>query len=267
MTEAPELDPRAEIAPPPLPANKYALPPASLRFMPRLEDIARHPTAWSWPGALSDTPWVRELRRLYDEPLAFPASMSPQCGLMLHGIILNLRPRVVVEVGSFVGASTLWIAGALREVGGQLHAFDDFGPVAAGPWRDAGFEGDRLELVRARVARAGLEDLVSFHPGDSATRLVGMREHLRALGGVDVAFIDGDHGIAGATRDFWAVEPVLNTGGYVLLHDTIPDQCGGHLGPRHVLDRANQIGQGLYERCELHLSPLNYGFGILRRIG
>ncbi|MCC6660034.1 MAG: class I SAM-dependent methyltransferase [Phycisphaerales bacterium] len=262
------MNERAAIVAPAIPRNKYALPPVSLRFMPRLADIAEHPAAWAWPGAQSDRPWVNELRRLYEEPLSFPASMSPQCGLLLHSLILNMRPRVTVEVGSFIGASTLWIAGALRECPvSQLQTFDDFGPVAAGPWRETGFGGDRLDVVRQRVARAGLADLVSFHPGDSGTRLLGMREHLRALGGVDAAFIDGDHSIAGATRDFWAIEPVLNTGGYVMLHDTIPDQCGGHEGPRYVLDRANEIGQGLYERCDLHLSPLNYGFGILRRIG
>jgi predicted O-methyltransferase YrrM len=262
---------RATIAAPTVPKHKYALPRESLRFFPRLASLVEHPRAWTWPGALADPSpaWVEELRRLYGEPLAFPASMSPQCGLMLHGLILNLRPRVTVEVGSFVGASTLWIGGALLESGGtpRFHAFDDFGPIKEGPWRGVGFEGDRLALVRGRVERAGLAGLLTFHPGDSGTQIVAARESLRAAGGVDVAFIDGDHGVEGATRDFWAVEPVLNTGGYVILHDTYPEQCGDHPGPRYILDHVNSIAQGLYERCELHLSPLNYGFGLLRRIG
>jgi predicted O-methyltransferase YrrM len=267
---------RAHIDPPPVPRNKYALPREALRFMPKLADVNEHPMGWTWPAALDEPPaaWVRELRRLYAEPLAFPASVSPQCGLMVHGLILNLRPRVVVEVGAFVGASTLWIGGAMADTHldaqprtGTLHSFDDFGPIQAGPWRDTEFRGDRLELVRGRVRRAGLDGIVEFHKGDSGTELLLAREALRRAGGVDVAYIDGDHSVAGATRDLWAIEPVLNTGGFIILHDTFPEQCGDHLGPRYLLDRVNEIAQGLYERCEAYLSPLNYGLGLLRRIG
>lgn len=271
MPDAPPTTPpgleRIAIDAPRVPEHKYALPRASLRFMPRLEALDRHPTAWALPSLLQGAPWVDEIRRLYQEPLAFPASMSAHCGLLLHALVLNLRPRVAVEVGSFVGASTLWIAGALREHGGVLHAFDDFGPVREGPWRSEGFEGDRLALVRARLERAGLADVVRLHAGDSATQIVRARDQLRDAGRVDLALIDGDHTVAGATRDLWAIEPVLNTGGYLLLHDTIPEQCGDHPGPRHILDHVNRIAEGLYERCELHLAPLNYGFGLLRRIG
>jgi hypothetical protein len=53
----------------------------------------------------------------------------------------------------------------------------------------------------------------------------------------------------------------------VLLHDTYPEQCGNHEGPRYIIDHINEIGQGLYELVELHLSPLNYGMALIRRIG
>lgn len=287
---------RTRIDPPPVPANKYALPRQALRFMPRLERESDHPTTWEFPSVLCDEPaWLAELRRLYADPLCFPASLSPQAGLLLHALVLNLRPRVVVETGSFLGASTLWIAGAMGasselkyhssdegdqagravrarvhpppESPASLHCFDDFGPIKPGPWRVSGFDGDRLALVRERVVRAGFAERVTLYRGDSATELVRARDGLKQLGGVDVAFLDGDHTVEGATRDLWAVEPVLNTGGYVILHDTLPEQCGGHEGPRHVVDRINAIAQGLYEACELYLAPLNYGLAVLRRIG
>ncbi len=266
---------RARIEPPAVPRNKYALPRSSLRFMPRLEKLQEHPTSWSLPGLLadgSDAAWIRELRSIYADPIAFPASVSPQCGLLLHALVMNLRPRIAVETGSFIGASTIWIAAAMESAptaGARpvLHTFDEFGPVKPGAWRQDGFEGDRLALVRERLDRAGLADRVVLHRGDSASELLNGREALRQAGGVDFALLDGDHSIAGATRDLWAVEPVLNTGGYVVVHDTIPEQCGEHPGPRHIVDRINEIAQGLYERCELYLSPLNYGLAVLRRIG
>ena len=93
-----------------------------------------------------------------------------------------------------------------------------------------------------------------------------MRGELEAAGGVQLAFIDGDHTPAGVLRDFRAIEPVLNTGGYVLLHDTIPAQCT-HAGPRRLLDTIDKVGAGRYERMDLYSAPLNYGLGLLRRIG
>jgi hypothetical protein len=65
----------------------------------------------------------------------------------------------------------------------------------------------------------------------------------------------------------WAIEPVLNTGGCILVHDTFPEQCGGHEGPRHLIDHIHTKAQGLYEVCELYTAPLNYGMALLRRVG
>jgi len=258
-------------------AGGGALPREQLRFFPRND--GPHPTRWEFPAWL-DNPgvrWLQALKELYAMPIAFPASLSPEAGLMLHGLIRNLQPRVIVEVGSFCSVSTHWMAAALREAGrtpgagtpdgAEIHCFDDFGPIHKGPWRDAEMLEGRLEFVKERLEKAGLIDFVRFHEGLSWETLPKARDQLAKLGGVDFAFIDGDHSVPGATADFHAVEPVLNTGGYVLLHDTFPEQCGGHMGPRHILDHAGTIGQGRYEQVELYLSPLNYGMGLMRRIG
>lgn len=248
--------------------NKTSLPRANLTHFPKLE--GDHPTTWNFPAYL-DNPscaWLASLKDLYQNQLSFPASISPEGGLMLHGVVRNARPKVVIETGTFLSASAHWIASALKENGfGVLHCFDDFGPIQPGPWRPQGMTEDRLEWVKARLTRAGLIDHVRFHKGLSWDTLAAAREELRAAGGVDFAYIDGDHTIPGAVADFRAVEPVLNTGGFAMVHDTFPEQCGDHLGPRHVLDYANVIGEGLYEKVDLYLSPLNYGMGLLRRIG
>ena len=264
----PDAPARTPVLPPAVPANKFALPRTSLRFMPRLERESDHPRAWEFPAYLSDpdTPWLRELRDLYTQSVAFPASISPQSGLLLHALVLNLRPRVAVETGTFLGASTLWMASALT-TNARLFSFDDFGPIAPGPWRESQLHTDRVAVVRDRLARAGLADRVQLTAGDSASGLCAGRDRLRERGGVDLALLDGDHTVEGATRDLWSLEPVLNTGGYILLHDTYPEQGGNHEGPRHVVNRINEISQGLYERCELHLAPLNYGLAVLRRVG
>lgn len=271
------------------PSRPGALPRHAMAFFPRLRDEAEHPTAWTWPAYLdaASCPWLGALRDLYSTPWAFPASLSPEAGLMLFALVRNLRPRVAIEIGSFIGVSTIWMAAAMREAqpdapGPILHAFDDFGPMAPGPWRDERLD-DRLGLFRRALAAADLERFVAIHPGDSSAQVRAMHgqfrpspEAVRAAwaspiadwpGGVDFALIDGNHTVEGVLRDFEAVEPVLNTGGYVMLHDTIPEQCGDHQGPRHLLDHLGSVARGVYERCELHTAPLNYGMALLRRVG
>lgn len=286
-----------KLAGPEIPEHRHVLPRRSLRFLPKLMREEDHPKRWVLPAYL-DNPsvaWLRELKGLYAGPMSFPASLSPEAGLMLFSLVRNIRPRVVVEVGTFLGVSTLWMAAALAEgevdpptIAGNrpqppdapgettatdrqptaiIHCFDDFGPMPPGPWREARIDEDRDVLVAASLQRAGLERYAILYKGDSSTNIASIRDQLRAHGGVDFALLDGDHSEPGALKDLWAVEPALNTGGYIVLHDTYPEQCGNHQGPRHIIDRVHAVAQGLYECCELYTAPLNYGMALLRRIG
>ena len=230
-----------------------------------------HPTAWTFPASL-DNPacaWLQALKGLYARPFTFPASLSPEAGLLLHALVRNIRPRVVVETGCFIGASTIWIAGALKEAGdgGIIHSFDDFTPMTEGPWRATPLASDRRAFVQEQLDRAGVANAVVLHAGDSAEQIRRLRPKLEMNGGVQFAFIDADHSVRGAVRDFEAVEPLIPTGGSILLHDIYPEHCGGHLGPRYILDHVATIGRGAYETSEIYLSPVNYGMGLLRRIG
>ncbi len=276
------------------PSNRFALPRSSLRFFPRLIDFDKHPRAWVFPRHLesSTSPWVRALRDLYAHPISFPSSMSPEAGLLLHSLIRNIRPRTVVEVGTFVGVSTLWMAAAIEESAtdpgrapiapgqsdGIIHCFDVFAPVPKAEWRDVELNEDRLEFVRSWLTRAGLAHRAVLHRGNSSAQIRACRDLLRGpsidpanperhSGGVDFALIDGDHTTKGVLRDLEAVEPVINPGGYILLHDTYPEECGDHPGPRHIVDHIATVAQGLYQLCELYTAPLNYGMALLRRIG
>jgi predicted O-methyltransferase YrrM len=254
---------------------------AGLRCFPKLQRHEDHPKAWTFPTYLDATqPWVRTLKELYAMPLAFPASLSPPMGLFLHALVRNVRPRCVIEIGTFLGVSTLWMASALEaasddpphlplaagKLHGTIHCFDDFGPIAPGPWRDASMsDRPRDEMVRDHLTRASLSHRVTLHKGDSA-RSVAAASRSLASESVDLAFIDGDHSGPGAVRDFHAVEPLLATGGYIVLHDTFPEQCGDHDGPRRIINEMNSLGRGRYECCEIYTAPLNYGMAVLRRL-
>ncbi len=293
LTASKSKYPGAGAPPPVVPSNRFRFSRQQLRFFPMLRAEEDHPKAWTFPSYLDNpnVPWLTTLKEIYASPLAFPASLSPEAGLLLHALVRSIRPRAVVEVGSFLGVSTIWMAAALEAAANDpphipspagsaiIHCFDDFGPVAAAKWREASFKGPRVDLVRANLAKARLDHLVVLHPGDSSVEIRAMRDQLRGpqeswpisprehIGGVDFALIDGNHTVEGVMQDLWAIEPVLNTGGCILVHDTFPEQCGGHEGPRHLIDHIQTEAQGMYEVCELYTAPLNYGMALLRRVG
>lgn len=279
-----ESDPFDAFGPvsPDRPLEKVWIPRDKPAFFPGPVGEAHHPEKWEWPGWLSgsQSPWLRTLERLYGLPAAFPAAMSPETGLLLFSLVRNIRPRTVIEVGSFIGVSTIWMAAALEEIGdafaesgdekervGALVSIDTFDPLPETQWRKASIAGNRQELVQSHIDEAGLTHRVHLEKGISWDVLPRIRPQLRQTGGVQLALLDGDHSAEGLRKDLIALEPVLATGGYVIVHDTIPERCGGHVGGRHLLEHINSFAAGLYESVEIYLSPMNYGIGLFRRMG
>jgi predicted O-methyltransferase YrrM len=228
-----------------------------------------HP--WVVPPDLREnpSPWARVLTALYEDHASWPSSIVPEGGMLLHALVRNIQPRVIVETGTCLGASTIWMASALRALGGegrQLHSFDLYceppdARLAASP-----LFNNRRAGVEARLRDAGIADLVHLHEGDSAASLARERDRLRSLGGVQLAFIDGDHSPKGALADLHAVEPVLDIGGYVMLHDVFPDVCN-HVGPRWLVDNLATTSSARYQFCDIYTAQTNYGITLLRRIG
>lgn len=263
------------------PAVKYRLPRHELAFFPGPVGPESHPTAWTFPAWLRNerVPWLMTIEKLYGLPAAFPASVSPEAGLLLFSLVRNIRPRTVVEVGTFLGVSTIWMAAALEDIGddpvvsgdaagrvGHLHTIDTFEDLPESGWRTDAATG-RAEAVDLHLAEAGVRGRVTVHTGRSWEVLRASRDGWREAGGVQLALLDGDHSAEGLRRDLIELEPALPTGGYVVVHDTSPERCGGHVGGRHLLEHINDFAAGLYEHIEIGLAPLNYGLGVFRRLG
>lgn len=274
------MPPRGEIEPgsgryppvvpgPRVPREKAPADRPALQFYPRIH-APEHPTRWEFPAYL-DNPscrWLQVLKEMYSSPFAFPSSLAPEAGLLVHSLVRNIRPRIVIETGTFIGLSTIWLAAALQENGdgGVVHTFDDLGPINPAPWRTVSMPSGRLEFVAGNIARAGVSEHAVLHPGNSPFEVRAAHAEIAAAGGAQLAFLDADHSVIGVWQDFWATEPVLNTGGFVLVHDTFPDVCS-YDGPRHLLDHINEQAAGLYEKSDMYLAPMNYGLGLIRRIG
>lgn len=256
--------PHAEIlvSAPPHPHLQH-FPTENLREIP-----PEHLKPWPFPDFL-DNPrsrWLQTLKRIYATPLSFPSSISPEAGLLLHALVRNIRPRAVIETGTFIGASTLWIAAALDDqpFPGVLHTFDPFNPIEPGPWRTVGLREGRRELVESYLREAGLDRVVAVHQGLTAPTISTLREAGR-LPRIQLAFLSAGPSEQAILDDFHAVEPLLDTGGYILLRDTFPEFTHA-LGPRRLMDAIHTHARGRYQPADLYLSPVNYGLGLLHRI-
>lgn len=213
------------------------------------------------------TRWGPVLSSVYQDASSWPSSLAPEAGLLLHALVRNEQPKTVIETGTCLGVSTTWIAAALQATTrGVVLTFDD-GSVPSDPrLASSPLFMHRLEGVRARLSEAGLGDHAQVIQGDSSLAIESRHDQLRARGGVQLAFIDGDHSPAGAVADFRAIEPVLPVGGLIILHDVFPNVCN-HLGPRYLINNIHTIARGRYEHCDLFTAQTNYGMTLLRRVG
>jgi len=136
----------------------------------------------------------------------------------------------IVEIGSWHGKSTIWIANGARLSGGHVFAIDPH----EGSFEDP--SAHTLAILNANLARAGVADLVTPIVARSHDA-VG-----RVCGAYDFLFIDGDHTAEGVRRDLDDWLPNLRVGGVVALHDVISPASEG---PRRELKRRLWRSRGL----------------------
>jgi predicted O-methyltransferase YrrM len=100
-------------------------------------------------------------------------SVSPEFGRFLYMCARSSKARRIVEFGSSMGLSAIYMAAALRDMGGGRLIGTDLEP-------------SKVERAQANVADAGLIDLVEFRTGDA-------RETLKpGVGGaIDLLMLDG----------------------------------------------------------------------------
>jgi caffeoyl-CoA O-methyltransferase len=163
------------------------------------------------------TPLPAALGRLYDEALVelpYPSMLSgPVVGRLLETLVFALRPKLVVEVGTYAGLSALAMAGALPP-GGRIVTLEleDAHADFAQRHIDASPYADRIEIVRGPA----LESLA------------------RLDGPYDFVFIDADK--TGYPDYYEAALAKLAPTGMIAVDNTLRD--GGVLDPDSDGDRA-----------------------------
>lgn len=131
---------------------------------------------------------------------------------------------IVVEVGSFFGSSTIFLAGSRKlKGGGKVHCVDPFdgsGDSFSVPHYNAiiGALGARTprEHFNHNLRAAGLTDWVEVHPG----RAEEIAPTWTAP--IDLLVLDGDQSPAGARAAYEGFSPWLKPGGVLALHNSNP---------------------------------------------
>ncbi len=212
-------------------------------------DVGKHSLAMDLMNQLR-TPI--ELGELYEQLLTTYADLGYQRELVSHWALpgRDLRqllteieeaaPQRLLEVGTFVGLSTLAMASKVGE-GAVIHTVDPNFPlqVELEAMRTQSREADLTvrsqALARQAAERLGLANKIVFHAGGFSTPatfastktdpahttpVVGP-EVCRSHGPFDLIFIDGLHYSDAVLEDLRLAGPHLRSGGRIVLHDVI----------------------------------------------
>lgn len=149
--------------------------------------------------------------------------LSEAQGRALHQAAAQASGRgAIVEIGSWKGRSTAWLAHGARERGLRVLAVDPHVHSREDP------DARTFDAFQRNLDRAGLLEAVDplVMTSAEAVRLV--------TAPVEVLFVDGDHSVEGARRDAELWLPRVMAGGTVMFHDVA---SSGYAGPRRVFQR------------------------------
>lgn len=128
----------------------------------------------------------------------------------------------IVEIGSFMGRSTCWLAEGSRKAGREkVTAIDHFKGSKEhqeGKAFECGVlvqEGTTYNRFMENLKALNLRDMVNPIVSDSEQAAEGWSKPVRLL------FIDGDHSYEGSKKDFESWEKHVIPGGYIAFHDIV----------------------------------------------
>lgn len=234
----------------------------------RERNILPNKVSYKFPDYMvsANSGWLSILKNLYEMPVANPASLSPTQGELLKAILANISAKTVVEIGCFIGISTLWLAAGMASsnLRGRLYAIDTYVPKFPWPPFHHSCIVNPKSLIKEAIESAGFSDIIHLIESDSKSAA----SHLDSLLGtdeIDLLFIDGDHSISGCKSDFELYASHVAVGGYIIFHDIFPKYCG-HEGPRFVLDNFVVNAPEQYQLVEMVTAPTNYGIAIVKKL-
>ncbi len=167
-------------------------------------------------------------------------------GRLLKMIVQMIRPKNILEVGTFSGYSALCMAEGLEE-GGKVYTFE--------------INDEQEDFTRPWIQDSPHGDKVSFIIGDAITEAPKLGITF------DLAFIDGDKRTYRETYEM--VLSILRPGGFILADNTLWD---GHVVDPHYQHDSQTMGIETFndylmkdQRVEQVILPLRDGLTLIRK--
>ncbi|MCB0331096.1 MAG: class I SAM-dependent methyltransferase [Bdellovibrionales bacterium] len=163
--------------------------------------------------------------------------LSPKEGAALYACALyGPASGDIVEIGSWKGKSTVWLASAAKKgQRGKVHAIDphvgsDEHQPGGDFHKDLPQAGSTFQEFQQNINSFGLNDWVIPH-------LTPSQEAARSWqGDIRLLFIDGDHSFEAVKADFQLFSPYVSTGGVIAFHDVYA-QPSTWSGPIEVIQQ------------------------------
>jgi predicted O-methyltransferase YrrM len=175
-----------------------------------------------WAAKLFD---VAELTRMGHFQRVEDANLG--LGWIYYGLARVIRSRTIVVIGSYRGFAPLVFAKALADnlEGGRVvfidpSFVDDF-------WKNS-------QSVREYFARFGITNIEHFL---MTSQEFAQSEAYRSLDKIGIVFVDGYHSQEQARFDYEAFEPLLDSNGLMLFHDSARCDISRIYGPERTYER------------------------------
>jgi predicted O-methyltransferase YrrM len=190
---------------------------------------------------------LREIYRETNLKMINPRMASGHIqGRLLKMLVSMIRPKLVLEVGTFTGYATLCMAQGLPQ-GGLIHTVE--------------IDDELEDFIKKGIDRSPLKDRISLHIGD-ALKVVPQLGLM-----FDMIFLDGEKK---EYPDYYTVLlDYLKPGGYMIADNTLWD---GHVtdpdydsDPQTAAVRKFNDMVRADERVEVAMIPIRDGLSIIRK--
>ena len=174
--------------------------------------------------------YLHQLWRATNLHLNYPRMASGHLqGRVLAMLVHMIRPKTILEIGTFTGYSTLCMASAL-EPDAEIHTIE--------------INDEQEDFTRPWFENSPWADRIHFHIGDALEFVNSKSLHSKWF---DLVFIDADKR---HYCDYYrAVMPHLRPGGFIIADNTLWDG--------HVIDTVVTVPEGSVTVPEGPPSPLN----------
>ena len=150
-------------------------------------------------------------RKFLSEVKKIPSGTSFEERLLLYSWVRYLKPKIVLELGAWYGASTIWLAQACKENGeGKVFVIDNF---------SQSFSLGVEELFRQNIIDFKLSEYVDLRYLNQKSEEVKWDMTLE----IDFMFLDGGHSYTQCKKDFEKYRNLMRQNGLLIIHDYVHD--------------------------------------------